>query len=236
LIELLVVIAIIAILAAMLLPSLAQARRKARRLSGGNNLRQMAMGFTMYADDHGATLPPSLEILGVHSGVPHNYYRNTVTDPIPGRSTAVDLYTPAVEYGFLASTNSPMVNSGVWEAPSNFYHAAPLWYYPGFVANQTNPMVWAPLKMSQSDGGNLMMSDLILESVGTTYAVQARTGDLQSFGPNYYAYVTVFSEVEGAYGLYYDLSLHWTTQQALDFTYHHATLTNRRMWHPELGN
>jgi len=53
LIELLVVIAIIAILAALLLPVLASAKRKTQELTCKNNLKQMAAAGFMYAGDYG---------------------------------------------------------------------------------------------------------------------------------------------------------------------------------------
>ena len=51
LIELLVVIGIIGILASMLLPALGMAKEKARRMYCVNNLRQVALSATLYADD-----------------------------------------------------------------------------------------------------------------------------------------------------------------------------------------
>lgn len=57
LIELLVVIAIIAILASMLLPVLARAREEGRRTACKNNLRQIGLALSMYAQSWDELFP-----------------------------------------------------------------------------------------------------------------------------------------------------------------------------------
>lgn len=68
LIELLVVIAIIAILAALLLPSLSKAKARGLAVSCINNLKQLQTCWHLYAVDHNDTLPPNNSVADLTSG------------------------------------------------------------------------------------------------------------------------------------------------------------------------
>ncbi len=82
LIELLVVIAIIAVLAAILLPTVSMVREAARTTVCANNMRQLGLMQLSYASDHRGLLPPTIlrgsfswlgstwqQVYGEHAGV-----------------------------------------------------------------------------------------------------------------------------------------------------------------------
>jgi prepilin-type processing-associated H-X9-DG protein/prepilin-type N-terminal cleavage/methylation domain-containing protein len=96
LLELLVVVAIIAILAALLLPALQKAKQQARSISCVNNLRQLGLGFHLFANDHDGAVPTSQSFMNPEGLGQYLYepYKKWVNEA-PGNG-----YTGAAGIGF----------------------------------------------------------------------------------------------------------------------------------------
>jgi len=73
LIELLVVIAIIAILAALLLPALAKAKRKAQTATCLSNQKQLALAWILFTDDHRGKIVNFDTVVNAAGDIPWRY-------------------------------------------------------------------------------------------------------------------------------------------------------------------
>ena len=145
LIELLVVIAIIAILAAMLLPVLGQAKLKAQGIYCMNNLRQLQVAVIMYTDDNQQKLPDNPGTFYPPPSGPLNWVYGKMTWDSTMGVNPENTNTAWLTSGELG----PYVakNPGVFKCPADIYPGAKgprvrSYSMNGFVGDVANVANW----------------------------------------------------------------------------------------------
>ncbi len=113
LIELLVVIAIIAILAALLMPSLSKARMRAQAISCLNNTRQLGLACQLYTDDHDNFLPYNLGMNGTSLRTNLNWVNNVMTWGLESDNTNTATITGASLGAYVSG------NTAIYRCPAD---------------------------------------------------------------------------------------------------------------------
>ncbi|HEX3624800.1 MAG TPA: prepilin-type N-terminal cleavage/methylation domain-containing protein [Verrucomicrobiae bacterium] len=126
LIELLVVIAIIAILAAIMLPVLSNAQKKAQATESLNTVKQWAAAQNMYVDDNNQYLPLT-KIPNGTPGTPGGYSEDT-----PQWADLADIYHTGANGNGQAMQ---ILNAAWFNALPNYVAGKPLYYYSSVVQN-----------------------------------------------------------------------------------------------------
>jgi prepilin-type N-terminal cleavage/methylation domain-containing protein/prepilin-type processing-associated H-X9-DG protein len=180
LIELLVVIAIIAILAALLLPALSNAKQKAWQTACINNHKQLALAWSMYKDDNAGLL--------------------VIDDPVTGATLAGTNY-PSWVYGNMTvaaeATNATLIQMGLlysYANSSRIYHCpadssshlrsysmqSQLSFYENgarATVNPDYPPIYSENQIRQSPSATLVLLDESQATINDGYFAANVTGD-----------------------------------------------------------
>ncbi|HTD68676.1 MAG TPA: prepilin-type N-terminal cleavage/methylation domain-containing protein [Candidatus Limnocylindria bacterium] len=147
LIELLVVIAIIAILAALLLPALGGAKKKAKGTQCINNLREIGVGFRVWANDNNEKFPWAVTTAEGGSGWAPSALPNTGDWTDNYRVASNELVTPKM---LVCPTDKEKFAADKWETLDGDMHIS---YFVGLTAEETKPQTILAGDRSVGGGG-----------------------------------------------------------------------------------
>ena len=177
LIELLTVIAIIGILAAIIIPTVGKVRDSARRAECSSNLRQLGVGFNLYAADNKNRLPPVLSSTGTIWFIALTPYLQSQTND---SSRLTDVYMCPVR----KLTYTPT-------APSD-------WSRLGYGMSQI--MIGSPTRGWGTNGNNQQYAVSITEIASPSQTVIAADNDSWAWGvhsQNYQSATGYFAQTHG---------------------------------------
>lgn len=182
LVEMLVVIGIIAILIAILLPSISRAREQANRTRCQSNLHQIGQALAIYVSDHGEY--PVLDAMGVF-GPPADSLKN----PPP-------IFVAARRSGLLALRNQVEFRMANFACPDGWASGGDRGYYddPGMIRSGTVFMDYAywpwrfgpppegfdvryeSFKYRQEKRTKILVTDIVTDFAGIASNVRAELG------------------------------------------------------------